>query len=162
MKKEMIYLTAGLVALFLQTTVFSHLPAKPDVVLILVVCLGLSHGPFAGAVLAFFLGCLMDVFAGSTPGFFALTKTLIFFFVYSVRGHLFFDFYPAKAVLVLISALIEAAIFLLLVRFTSYSQVLPSSMARLIIGPIVLTTLVAPCCFMLLKRTRILALEYGE
>jgi len=157
MKKTMIYLLAGLAALLFQTTVFSHLPFKADIVLILVVCLGLSEGPFSGAILAFLLGCLMDVFAGSTPGFFALTKTLVFLFVFSVRGHLFFNFYPAKAVLVLIAAFIEATVFLILARFTSYSAMGHSSMARMILGPIILTTLVAPCCFILFKRTKILA-----
>lgn len=158
MKNSIIYLIAGLVALFLQITIFSHLPIKPDLILVLVVFLGLSHTPFAGAVLSFLLGCLTDVFAGSTPGFFALTMTIIFFFVYGMRGHLYFDSYLAKAGFVLIAALIEAAMFLLLVRFTSCSPILPSSIARLIIGPVLLTTLVAPFCFILFKRSRILIL----
>jgi rod shape-determining protein MreD len=155
MKDGMIYLAAGLVALFLQTTIFSHFPVKPDFVLVLVVCLGLSHMTVSGAVLAFLLGCLNDVFAGSTPGFFALTKTLIFFFVYATRGRLYFESYLAKAGLVSIAVLIEAVLLLLLVRFTSSPPTLPFSVGRLIIGPVLVTTLVAPLCFMLLRRTRI-------
>lgn len=156
MKNSMIYLAAGLAALFLQTTVFPHLSIKADLVLVLVVYLGLFHTPAAGAVLAFLLGCIMDVFAGSTLGFFALSKTSVFFFVCSMRGHLYFESHLAKAGLVLVAALIEAAIFFLLVRFTSYSPTVPSSLGRLIIGPVLLTALVAPFCFVLFKRTRIL------
>jgi rod shape-determining protein MreD len=156
MKQTLIYLTAGLLALLLQTTVLSHLPIKPDLILILVVCLGLSNKPVAGAVLAFLFGCLMDVFAGSTLGFFALTKTLVFFFTYSVKGHLFFDYQPAKVLLILVSALIEAVLFLLLARLTFHWAIVPSSMAGLILGPILLTTLVAPVCFVLLKRSGVL------
>lgn len=155
MKNGIICLGAGLVALFLQTTVFSHLPIKPDLILVLVVCLGLSHVTFAGAVLAFLLGCLMDVFAGSTPGFFALTKTVIFFLVYATRGHLNFESHPAKAGLVSMVALVEAVMLVFLIRFTSYPPAFPSSMGRLVIGSVLFTTLVAPFCFMLLKRTRI-------
>lgn len=161
MKNAMIYLAAGLVALFLQTTVFPHLPVKPDLVLVLVVCLGLFHTPFAGALLAFLLGCLMDVFAGTTLGFFALTKTLVFFLVYSTRGRLYFDSHLAKAGLVLIAVSIETTMIFLLLRFTSDSSILPPSVGRLIVGPILFTTLVAPFCFALLKRTRILVLSEG-
>ncbi len=155
MKNGMICLAAGLTALFLQTTIFSHFSIKPDLVLVLVVCLGLSQATFAGALLAFLLGCLMDVFAGSTPGFFALTMTVIFSFVCATRGHLNFESQLAKTGLVLVAALIEAVMLLLLIRFTSHPPIFPSSAGRLIIGSVVFTTLVAPFCFTLLKRTRI-------
>lgn len=156
MQQSMIYLAAGLVALFLQTTILSHLPIKPDLVLVLVVCLGLSQKPFSGAIIAFVLGCLTDVFAGSTPGFFALTKTIVFFFVYSIRGRLYFDSYLAKAALVSVAALIEATMLLFLVGLTSYLPILPSSIGQLIVGPVLLTGLFTPFCFVVLKRTRIL------
>lgn len=156
MKRGIIYLTAGLAALFLQTTLLSHLPIKPDLVLVLVVCLGLSYEPFSGAVLAFLLGCLTDVFAGSTPGFFALTKTVIFFFVYGMRERLYFESHLAKVGLVSVAALIEATMLVLLVRVTTYSAAPPSSMGPLIIGPVLLTALFAPFCFVLFKRTKIL------
>jgi rod shape-determining protein MreD len=148
----------GLTALFLQTTVFSHLPVKPDLVLIIAVCLGLFHPPIGGVLLAFLLGCLMDVFSGSTLGFFALTKTLVFFVAYSTRDRLYFDSPLAKAGLVSIAALIEAFIFLLMLRYTSDFPILPSSMVRLIVGPVLFTTAAAPVCFSALRRFGILAL----
>ena len=155
MKRVMVYLAIGLVALFLQTTVFSHLPIKPDLVLLLVVCLGLSQVTFEGAVLAFLLGVFMDVFAGSTPGFFALTKTLIFLFVYATRGRLYFESHLAKTGLVAMAALIEAVILVLLIRFTSHTPTPASSLGHLIVAPILVTTGVAPFWFMLLRRTKI-------
>ncbi len=157
MQKGLLYLIAGLIALFLQTTIISHLPVKPDLVLVVVVCLGLSHSPFSGAVLAFVLGCLTDVFAGSTPGFFALTRTVVFFFVYSIRGRLYFESYLAKVGLVFIAALIDAAVVLFLVGITSHLPILPSSIGRMIVGPVLLTVMFAPFCFLVLQRTRILA-----
>jgi rod shape-determining protein MreD len=136
MKHPLVYLLAGLVALFVQTTVFSHLPLKPDLVLVLVVCLGLSEMTYAGALLAFLLGCLMDVFAGSTFGFFALTKTAVFFFIYATRGHLFFESLLAKVGLVAACVLIEALILLSLSRIGLHSPSLPSTLDPLILGPI--------------------------
>ena len=158
MQRSIIYLTAGLVALFLQTTIFSHLPIKPDLVLVLTVCLGLSAPPLSGVVLAFVLGCITDVFAGSTVGFFALTRTVVFLLVYSTRGRLYFESYLAKAGLVSIAALIEATMLVFLVGFTSGSPVLTSSMGRMMAGPVLLTALFAPLCFMVLRRTRIVPL----
>ncbi len=158
MKKGATFLVAGLAALFLQTTVLPHLSIRPDLVLVLVVYLGISQSPFSGALLAFLLGCLMDVFAGSTLGFFALTKTLVFFCVYAMRGHLYFESSWAGLVLVSMGASIEAAILLILISVAPFSPTLPSPVGRLILYPILLTTLAAPFCFALLKRSRLLAL----
>lgn len=153
MRRGIVYLAAGLIALFLQTTAFSHLSVKPDLVLVLVVSLGLSRVTYSGAILAFFLGFLMDVFAGSTFGFFALTKTLIFFLVYATRGRLYFESHLAKAGLVALAVLIEAVLFLVLLRFTSPMPNLPFSVWQMVIGPVVSTSLASPFCFILLNRS---------
>jgi len=162
MKRDMMYLIAGLAALFLQTTVLSHLPVKPDLVLILVVCLGLSQEAFSGVVLAFMLGCLTDVFAGSTPGFFALTKTIVFLLAYVARGRLFFDDSLARAGLVFIAAFMEVSIFLFFVNLRSATAIPVASMGRLALGSVLLTTLAAPFCFPLLTRTGIVLWEQRE
>jgi rod shape-determining protein MreD len=162
MKRGMMYLIAGLVALFLQTTVLSHLPVKPDLVLILVVCMGLSQEAFSGLVLAFMLGCLTDVFAGSTPGFFALTKTLVFLLAYIARGRLFFDDTLARAGLVLIAALMEVSIFVFLVKLRSVTAIPLTAMGRLALGSVLLTTLAALFCFPVFKRTGIVLREQEE
>ena len=160
MKRNLMYLTAGLAALLLQTTVFSHLAVRPDFVLILVVCLGLSEEPLSGVVLAFILGCLTDVFAGSAPGFFALTKTLIFLFVYVARSRLFFDDPLARVGLVSIAALMEALAFVLLVRFTSATTIAPAMLGQLIVGSVLLTSLAAPLCFVALRRAGLVLWEH--
>lgn len=160
MKRNLMYLTAGLAALLLQTTVFSHLAVRPDFVLILVVCLGLSEEPLSGVVLAFILGCLTDVFAGSAPGFFALTKTLIFLFVYVARSRLFFDDPLARVGLVSIAALMEALAFVLLVRFTSATTIAPAMLGQLIVGSVLLTSLAAPLCFVALRRAGMVLWEH--
>src|SRR5512139_561489 len=109
MRKNLVPVGLGIVALFLQTAVFPHVFAtftKPDLVLILAVYLGLFHEPIMGGILVFFLGCLMDVFAGSTLGFFALTKTLVFLLSYGFRSHLYFGSHIAKAGLVSLAGFI--------------------------------------------------------
>ena len=159
-KRDLMYLAAGLAALFLQTTVFSHLAVRPDFVLILVICLGLSEEPFSGVVLAFILGCLTDVFAGSAPGFSALTKTLIFLLVHVARARLFFDESLARVGLVAIAALVEALAFVLLVKFTSGTTMPSATLGRLVVGSVLVTTLAAPPCFVLLRRTGMVLWEH--
>ncbi|MBW2056573.1 MAG: rod shape-determining protein MreD [Deltaproteobacteria bacterium] len=152
MKIWLTCLAAGGGALLLQTTILSSLPSKPDLVLVLVVYLALSPVTFAGAIIAFLMGCLMDVFAGSTPGFFALTKTAVFFVVYTTRGRLNFESLPARTGLVFMAALMESAMTLALVRFTSGQPVFISSLGWMIIGSVLSTTLAAPLCFTALTR----------
>jgi cell shape-determining protein MreD len=63
---------AGLIflSLVVQTTALSEIPhqlAKPDLLLILAVYLGLYSSPLAGAILAFLSGYMMDTSSASKP-----------------------------------------------------------------------------------------------
>ena len=67
MNRLMVYFGCGLVFLLLQATVIPWLlPSylKPDLLLILLIYLGLNENFRSGALLAYLLGCLLDVFAG--------------------------------------------------------------------------------------------------
>lgn len=71
-------------AVVLQTTFMHFLQiggVKPDLVLVIVVYLGLVHGPEVGSVSGFFFGLIEDFFSfGAYLGSNALTKTIIGFF----------------------------------------------------------------------------------
>ncbi|MCA1823683.1 MAG: rod shape-determining protein MreD [Mycobacteriales bacterium] len=70
-----------LTALVLQTTVFAWLPlfgARPNVVLVLVVCFALSDGPGVGTIVGFAAGLSVDLLSDHTLGLRAL--------VYCVTG----------------------------------------------------------------------------
>ncbi len=81
MTRLAIYFLLGFLAMLLQTTVIHWcLPAglKPDLLLILVIYLGINEPIRRGSVLAYTLGCLQDVFAGSYLGLYGFVFLVTF------------------------------------------------------------------------------------
>lgn len=85
MRLSLLFLSAGLILVLLQTTLLHLLPLGPfvpDLVLVLCVYLGLNH-PTVGAVLgSFALGYSVDVFSGRVLGLNAFAMSLVFLAVY--------------------------------------------------------------------------------
>jgi len=82
MNRLLVYFGFGLVFLLLQATVIPWLlPSylKPDLLLILLIYLGLNENFRSGAILAYLLGCLLDVFAGHYLGLNGFVFLAIFF-----------------------------------------------------------------------------------
>jgi len=76
-------LLGGLFAL-LQTVVWPHLvglQARPDLILVLVVYIGLTEPLLGGGVLALFFGTGLDALAGSYPGLHMVVLLLVFYLV---------------------------------------------------------------------------------
>ncbi|MFQ5694044.1 MAG: rod shape-determining protein MreD, partial [Nitrospinota bacterium] len=105
-----------LITIIFQTTLTEFVAevagAKPDLVLILVVSLGVLRGKRAGAIYGWLLGLLQDGLSGSLLGQNALSKGLIGFAAGAVHGNL--GGYTAIAPLVLtpLATLFDAAIHL--------------------------------------------------
>jgi rod shape-determining protein MreD len=69
-----------LLALLLEGSVFAFFMADralPDLVLVLVICLGFMMGERRGALIGLLAGLLQDIILGSALGFFALAKMLL-------------------------------------------------------------------------------------
>jgi len=82
MNRLLIYFGCGLVFLLLQATVIPWLlPVylRPDLLLILLIYLGLNEKFRSGALLAYLLGCLLDVFAGHYLGLNGFVFLALFF-----------------------------------------------------------------------------------
>lgn len=82
MNRLLIYFGCGLVFLLLQSTLIPWLlPAylRPSLLLILLIYLGLNEQFRSGALLAYLLGCLLDVFSGHFLGLYGFVFLTIFF-----------------------------------------------------------------------------------
>lgn len=89
MSRVLAYLLVGLLFLLLQSGLFSRvlsLQTKPDLLLILVIYLGLHERYLRGAALCYLLGCLLDVFAGSSLGLYGTAFLVTFLVVRGVAG----------------------------------------------------------------------------
>ena len=77
-----LFIVFGVFLLVLQTTLFSFLPSwfgRPDLVYLLVVFLAYRFDAVRGAILAFFMGLLLDVFSGVFLGIYPTVYILVFF-----------------------------------------------------------------------------------
>jgi len=85
-RRVVAYFLLGLGFLALQSALlprFLPFETKPDLLLILVIYLGLHEDYLRGAGLSYVLGCLFDVFAGSSPGLYGTAFLATFL---AVRG----------------------------------------------------------------------------
>ncbi len=81
MKRLLRYLITGITLIVLQTAVLPHflgMQLRPDLLLILVLYSSLSNTSGSGAFYAWILGCLLDVFSGTTLGLYGIVMLIIF------------------------------------------------------------------------------------
>jgi len=82
MNRLLVYFGCGLIFLLLQSTLLAWLLPdylRPDLLLILLIYFGLNETFRSGALLAYALGCLLDVFAGHFLGLYGFVFLAIFF-----------------------------------------------------------------------------------
>ena len=83
------YFLLGYVFMLLQAGLLPHLIPfgfTPDLLLILIVYLGLNEDYLRGSFLAYLLGCLQDVFSGSSLGLYGMALLATFLTVRGVVG----------------------------------------------------------------------------
>ena len=105
-------LAFGTGAILLQTTVLHLIPigsAVPDLVLVLAVYLGLHYHTVGGAVGAFSLGYLVDVFSGVNLGLGAFSMTLVYFTVHLTSRRLWIESGLSTVAVVACAALLKTA-----------------------------------------------------
>lgn len=82
MRRLIRYLVTGILLIILQTAILPHflgMQFRPDLLLILVLYSSLSNEPScSGAFYAWSLGCLLDVFSGTTLGLYGIVMLIIF------------------------------------------------------------------------------------
>lgn len=112
-----LYLLAGLFFMLMQTTVVPWMvPSsfKPNLLLILIIYLSLGEDLVRGAMLAYLLGCLQDVFAGSFLGLYGFVCLVTFLAARIVMGWLDTNSSALLLTLVFFGTLFEGAMVLFL------------------------------------------------
>jgi rod shape-determining protein MreD len=147
MKKNLSLMGLIFFSLVVQTTVLAQLPhqlAKPDLLLILTVYLGLFSSPLGGATLALFSGYLMDVFSGSIFGIHAFSKTAIFFSTILIRDRFYIKSPLFQGAIIFSLSLIEGFIIISILGLVSpignflpsfFTFIIPKSLITGLVGP---------------------------
>ncbi len=128
-------------------------------VLVLILYLGFCYPPVSGGLLAFSMGCLMDLFSGNGLGLFAFSRPLIFYAAKIFRNWFYLEDFSSQFLFVLVSAIAEGIVILALVTVlnsTPYSSLYSLFFTSLL--PQAFTTgLVSPFLFPLFDKTWSLA-----
>jgi rod shape-determining protein MreD len=165
MRSTVHFAVIALIALLLQTTVLPLAAvsrATPDLLLIMCVYLGLHQHTVAGAVIAFFLGYLQDIFSGGVTGLNAFGMCLVFTTVYLTSRRLWVDNAVSKIVLVFLASVLKTAAILTLVALFMSSEGLWRTIFGYLLIEAVLAAVLSPVVFAILAHTLQLAVTEEE
>jgi rod shape-determining protein MreD len=155
---------AGLIflSLVVQTTALSKIPhqlAKPDLLLILAVYLGLYSSPLAGAILAFLSGYMMDIFSGSIFGVQTFAKTAIFFLTILIKDRFYVESPLFQAGTIFSFSIIQGFIIISILWMVSPIENLLHPFLLFIIPQSLITGLVGPFFIALIRWVPLLSRE---
>ncbi len=147
MKKYLPLLGLIFLSLVFQTTALADIPhqlVKPDLLLILIVYFGLYTSPLAGAMLAFLLGYMMDIFSGSIFGVHTFSKTAIFFLTILIKDRFYVKSPLFQAGTIFSFSIIDGFIIISILGFVSpvenllppfFTFIIPQSLITGFVGP---------------------------
>ena len=105
--RKLIWPVLFLLCLSLQMSLPQNQWFKFDLPLLLIYCLAMLKGAFAGGIAGFFVGLLQDLLTGGIFGFHILTRTAIGYYVGYTKEKVFKDsmFYNIVAIVTITVAL---------------------------------------------------------
>lgn len=109
-----IYILISIIAIVIQTTLFSAWPfltVVPDLVLVLVVLFSLINGPSFGLKFGFFAGLGLDLLIGEMIGLGALTKMIIGLAVGLGARRFYKENYIIPLVSVIVATLVDQCLY---------------------------------------------------
>ncbi len=160
MKKHLTLVGLIFLSLVIQTTALgelSHQLAKPDLLLIITVYLGLYSKPLAGAILVFLSGYLMDIFSGSIFGVQTFSKTAIFFLTILIKDRFYVESPLFQAGTIFLFSIIEGFIIISILGMVSPIVNLLHPFFLFIIPQSLITGLVGPFFIALIKWVPLLS-----
>ncbi len=160
MKKHLTLVGLIFLSLVIQTTALgglSHQLAKPDLLLIITVYLGLHSNPLAGAILVFLSGYLMDIFSGSIFGVQTFSKTAIFFLTILIKDRFYVESPLFQAGTIFLFSIIEGFIIISILGMVSPIVNLLHPFFLFIIPQSLITGLVGPFFIALIKWVPLLS-----
>lgn len=136
------------IIVFLNSTWFSALPVKPDLVLILIVWLSLKQGPFPGEVSGFCIGFIEDILSLSPLGYHMTARTLIGLSIGSVREYIGIDRLVVPLSFTAIAYLLQSLWLIIIIRIFSIEVIYYPLFSLPAVYSFLLTVIIAPLVFL--------------
>lgn len=157
MKRILLFFLLGVLVLTFQTTLLRFFPIqriRPDFMLIFTLYLGFSFSPIPGAILAFFLGYLVDLLSGNTFGLYTFSRPLLFYGAYLFKSKFYVEGFSSQFIFVFLLAFLEGILILMFLTLLSPEPLLglyPSYFVSLF-PQATFTALITPLFFILARR----------
>jgi rod shape-determining protein MreD len=167
MKRIVATFFLGIIFLTLQTTFLTSLHIhriRPDLVLILILCMGLFYPPISGGILALFMGFLMDLFSGNGFGLYTLSRPFVFYVAQFFKGRFFLESFRSQFLFAFIFSLVEGLLILILIRILNPSPVghLYPLLFTFLLPQSFFTGLITPILFFLIRKGSFLLSNHRE
>lgn len=151
-----------IIFLTIQMTVFSSIiinRIRPDLMMIIIIYLSLSYPPISGGFMAFFIGCLMDVFSGNSFGLFTFTRPLIFYIALFFKDRFYLESFHSQFFFTFIFTLTEGLLTLILLKVLNpgpaqslyplwFTRFLPQAVSTAIISPFLFSIFIKGSLFL--------------
>ena len=167
MKRIVLPLLVGILFLVVQATFLPFFPihrVRPDLLLIFTLSLGFLFPPFSGGILAFFMGYLTDLFSGNALGFYALSRSLVFFAVHFSKEQVYLEGFYSQFLFAFIFAIGEGIFILILMNAlqpVTFAKLYPLFFT-ILLPQSFFTGLVTPFFFLLFKKGALLLFRQPE
>jgi len=154
-----VFLLLGIVFLSLQTTILSfssHIPVKPDFIIIMVAYLGIFQGPVRGIFLAAALGCLVDTLSGGIIGLFVFLRIVTFFLTILACERIYLKNALSQTILIITLSIADGILLLSTLYVFSSVENLWIFVVRFLPIQAILTGMFSPLIFLILNKTELL------
>ncbi len=160
-------LFVGILFLVVQTTLFPLFPihrVRPDLLFIFTLSLAFLFPPISGGIIAFFMGYLADLFSGNALGFYALSRSLLFFAVYFSKERVYLEGFFSQFLFTFLFAILEGVFILILMntlQLVTLSKLYPLFFT-ILLPQSFFTGLFTPFFFLLFKKGALLLFSQPE
>src|SRR5713226_3647737 len=144
-----------LTALILQTTVLPHLAlfrVVPDLMLVVVICIGLVRGPSSGATAGFVGGMLRDLLLDAPTGLSALAYVTVGYVVGAIRPYVQSSSVAVPLIGVFAGSVVGTAFYTLLGMLLAVPAQTLARVAQVILLTGVYNTLLVPFAYPVVRR----------
>jgi len=144
-----------LTALLLQTTVLPHLAlfrVVPDLMLVVVICIGLVRGPSSGATAGFVGGMLRDLLLDAPTGLSALAYVTVGYVVGAIRPYVQSSNVAVPLVGVFAGSVVGTAFYTMLALLLGVPAQPIDRLAQVIVLTGVYNTLLVPFAYPVVRR----------
>lgn len=144
-----------LAALLIQTTVLPHLAlfqVVPDLLLVVVICIGLVEGPSAGAVSGFAAGLLRDFLLNSPTGLSSLAYLAVGYAVGAIRPYVQSSSVAVPLAGVFVGSVVGTAFYIALSLLLGVPAEPLSRLIQVVLLTALYNTLLVPFAYPVVRR----------